>query len=299
MTHHPTEQLSHPHHTRPGHGPAPEHNTGLAEILDLDATLGAPVLASALDAASIALGAEPVTVVDLGAGTGTGTLAIAARFPRARVHSIEASQAMLDRLGAAVLSAGIGDRVEPQLLDLDGDWPVALPRAVDLAWASLSLHHVTDPARLLDQTLQLLRPGGVLVVIEMAGAATYLPDDLGTGRADLGELLGTSLSALGYPVTPDWTDALSTAGFTRVQRHEVDFEASARTRDGARYLALQLAMNRQHLAPDWPADDVRALEKAIDALEAGTSALELSSGRVIWTAVRPADVASAEAGVAR
>jgi SAM-dependent methyltransferase len=282
-----TEQLSHSHHGRPGHGPAPEHNIGLAEILDLDATLGAPVLASALDAASIALGAEPAVVIDLGAGTGTGTLALAARFPHARVHSVEASPAMLARLAAAAAEAGVGDRVEPWLLDLDGDWTQELPQAADLAWASLSLHHVSDPARVLAQTLHLLRPGGVLVVIEMAGATRYTPGDLGSGRVGLGDLLGASLSALGYPVTPDWTDALSAAGFTRVQRHETGFAASARTGDGARYLALQLTLNREHLASGWSAHDLQALDTVIAALHAGASELELTSGRVIWTAVRP------------
>ena len=193
-THTPAQQAR---HNRPGHGPAPEHDSGLAELLDLDAALGAPVLAAALDAASVALATPPRRIVDLGAGTGTGTVALATRFTDARVHGLDASPAMLGRLRDAAASAGVADRVDAHLVDLDGDWPAALPGSVDLAWAALSLHHVTDPERVLHQVFGALRPGGVLIVTEMTGATTYNPADLGTGSANLGERLVTALAAHG------------------------------------------------------------------------------------------------------
>lgn len=273
----------HGQHSRPGHGPAPERDTGLAELLDLDAALGAPVLAVALDAASTALGAAPRSIVDLGAGTGTGTLALATRFPDARIHSLDASPGMLDRLRAAATAAQVADRVETHLVDLDGDWPAVLPSAADLAWAALSLHHVTDPAHVLRQAFGALRPGGVLVVTEMTGVTTYDPADLATGRDGL--LVGV-LAAHGYPVTAEWTAALSAAGFAPVERREAAFTASARTTDGARYLALQLTFNRARLAQDLPAEDLAALDAAIAALEAETSKIALAFGRALWIAVR-------------
>ncbi|MET4783486.1 methyltransferase domain-containing protein [Glaciihabitans sp. UYNi722] len=82
----------------PGHGPAPEHDAGLAEFFDLDAALSAPVLVAALNAASDALGTEPRVVVDLGAGTGMKTLALATRFPDAQIHGLDSSPTMLARL---------------------------------------------------------------------------------------------------------------------------------------------------------------------------------------------------------
>lgn len=279
----------HSHQDRPGHGPAPEHDTGLAELLDLDATLGAPVLAEALDAAFLALGSAPHRVLDLGAGTGTGTRALAARFPGARIDSLDASSAMLDRLGVAATAAGIADRVQPHLVDLDGNWPAVLSGPVDLAWAALSLHHVTDPAQLLDQVFGALRPGGVLVVIEMAGAPTYRPGDLGTGRGGLGARLVGALAAHGYPVTGEWTTALAAAGFAPVQRLELSFPASADTTDGARYLALELGRHLSRLTEDLAAEDLTALEAAIATLEGGTSELTVTSGRIVWIAVRPGD----------
>ena len=278
---------NHSHHERPGHGPALGDDTDLAEFLNLDGVLGAPVLAAALNAAADALGTAPRTVVDLGAGTGTGTLALAAQFQKAQIHSLDASPLMLDRLAAAALTAGVDDRIETHVVDLDGDWPAVLPHEADLAWAALSLHHVTDPARVLSQTFEALRLGGVLVVTEVAGVTTYDPADLGTGRVGLGERIVGALAAHGYPVTADWTIALAEAGFAPVERHASTFTASARTTDGARYLALQLTMSRARLTEDLSADDLTALDAVITALVAGTSEVVMTSGRFSWIAVRP------------
>jgi SAM-dependent methyltransferase len=280
-----------PHHShpdRPGHGPAPANNAEFAEILDLDAALGAGVLSQAMDAASHALGTEPSVIVDLGAGTGTGTLALVRRFPDSRVHSIDASPGMLDRLHRAAAVAGVAARVDAHPTDLDGDWPAVVPAGVDLAWAALSLHHVSDPDRVLRQAFHTLRPGGVLVVIEMTGATSYEPADLGTHRAGLGERIVSALAAHGYPVTADWTAALGSAGFAPVSRVEADLTASAGTTEGARYLGLQFALNRARLSEGLAVDDVAALDTVIEALAAGGSDLTLASGRVIWSAVRPA-----------
>jgi ubiquinone/menaquinone biosynthesis C-methylase UbiE len=310
------------HQNRPGHGPAPEHDTGLAELLDLDAVLGAPVLALALDAASGALGSEPGTIIDLGAGTGTGSLALAARFTDAHIHSLDASPAMLDRLRSAAATAGVADRVEPHLVDLDGDWPAILSGSVDLGsvdlgsvdlvWAALSLHHVTSPERVLQQVMHVLRPGGVLVVMEMTGTTTFDPDDLGTGNDNLADRLVSALTALGYPVTAEWTKELTEAGFSAVQRFDTALIASAHTVDGAHFLELNLTRNRGMLSGDEDAgphgtgsrgtgshhhgrqatddfniEDLSALDAAIANLKAGASTLEFASGRAIWVAVRP------------
>jgi len=293
MTTHADDHRQHHHHDRPhhderGHGPAPEHDTGLAELLDLDAVLGAPVLAAALDAAAAALGDAPRQVADLGAGTGTGTLALAARFPGARVHALDASPAMLDRLGAAARAAGVADRVQVHPVDLDGDWPAVLPGTLDLAWAALSLHHVSDPARVLRQALAALRPGGVLVVLEMTGEIAHEPADLGTGRDGLGPRLVRALAAQGYPVTAEWSAALTQAGFALVDRHTAAVAASAATAEGARYLALDLARSRGRLEGVLAGDDLAALDVVVAALRAGTSPLATSAGRAVWVAVRPA-----------
>jgi SAM-dependent methyltransferase len=280
-----------PHHSHPkasGHGPAPEHHAELEEILELDATLGSQVLSQAMDAAFRALDAEPRVIVDLGAGTGTGTVALARRFGDARIHSIDASAGMLDRLRSAAAAAGVTERVDAHPVDLDRDWPVAVPPQVDIVWAALSLHHVVDPVRVLGQAFDALRPGGVLVVIEMTGATHYEPADLGSGRAGLADRMVAALAARGYPVTADWTDALVSAGFAPVIRSTTRVTASAMTTEGARYLELQLALNRPMLADELTDDDLAALDVVVTDLAAAQSRIGYSSGRVIWAASRPA-----------
>ncbi|SKA99607.1 Methyltransferase domain-containing protein [Agreia bicolorata] len=266
---------------------APAHNAELEELLDLDARLGASVLSRAMDDASQALKTEPRTIVDLGAGTGTGTVALANRFSKARVHSIDASVGMLDRLREASAAAGVSENVQAHLADLDGEWIADLPEGIDLAWAALSLHHVGDPALLLRQVFHALRPGGVLVVIEMTGETTYEPADLGTERAGLGDRIVRTLAARGYPVTADWTDALDSTGFAPVNRRKASFWASADTREGSRYLELQLTFNRALLGGGMDSDDLAAVDAAMTTLRTGHSRVAVASGRAIWVAVRP------------
>lgn len=198
---------------------------------------------------------------------------------------------MLDRLTEAARATGVDDRIDTHLVDLDGDWPAVLPGGVDLAWAALSLHHVTDPDLVLRQTFTALRPGGVLVVTEFTGTMAFEPADLGTGRDDLGDRLVGVLAANGYPMTAEWTTALGSAGFAPVERTESVVTASAHTPEGARYLALPLRLNHDLFVDSLPADDIVALDAALAALEAGTSSVALTSPRAVWIAVRPGGAA--------
>lgn len=197
---------------------------------------------------------------------------------------------MLVRLRAAAAAGEVADRVETHLVNLDGDWPAVIPASIDLAWAALSLHHVTRPVQVLRQVFEVLRPGGVLIVIEPSGATTYEPADLGTGSRDLGERLAGGLPAPGYQLAAEWMTALEAAGFSLIKRLEISFNASANTIDGARYLELQMTHNRAILVDDLCADDLAAIDAAISELAAGTFELGFTSSRDVWTAVRPASV---------
>ncbi len=50
-------------------------------------------------------------------------------------------------------------------------------RPADLVWASMVVHHVADPVATLGRLGGLLRPGGMLVVVEFGGNPQVLPDD--------------------------------------------------------------------------------------------------------------------------
>jgi ubiquinone/menaquinone biosynthesis C-methylase UbiE/DNA-binding transcriptional ArsR family regulator len=104
---------------------------------------------------------DPTWVVgDLGGGTGMMSLALAPFVER--VILVDRSPEMLGRARRRL--AGV-DNVKVRAGELE-----ALPIAdgeLDLAVATLVLHHVPDPARVLAEVARVLRPGGRLIVVDM------------------------------------------------------------------------------------------------------------------------------------
>ncbi len=121
------------------------------------------------------IGSDPTSIADLGSGTGTLSLLLAALGHR--VTGLDLSPAMVDRARDKATKVGInvgfvvGDASKPQLPP--GQFDVVLARHV--LWA------MPDPADALDHWIQLLAPRGHLVLIEgfHAGGgihATFLSD---------------------------------------------------------------------------------------------------------------------------
>lgn len=209
-----------------GHGAAhePGHAAELAELLDLDAA----VLGSYLDEVAAwverRLSRVPRRVVDVGAGTGTGSMALARRFPAAELVSIDKSPVLLDRLREATREQGLGDRLRVVAADLTVAWPDV--GAADLAWAASSLHEFADPDRVLRDIHAALRPGGLLLVIELADLPRFLPDDVGLGRPGLERRCHEVLARLNWNSHPDWLPHLAKAGFEAVGQRTFQINAS-------------------------------------------------------------------------
>ena len=90
---------------------------------------------------------------------------------------------LLARLSDKARDLGVAGRVRTVEADLDRVWPTIDP--VDLVWASNSLHHLSDPDRVLADVFATIRPGGLLAVAEMESFPRFLPDDVGLGRPGL------------------------------------------------------------------------------------------------------------------
>ncbi|MFD4632874.1 class I SAM-dependent methyltransferase [Streptomyces sp. NPDC058284] len=255
--------------------PAPHPHASDADqvdILDLDADVVAQHIASIT-------GWLPVTeapghIVDLGSGTGTGTLALLDRFPDAYVTAVDASATHLARLREKARARGVDDRVRTVLADLDTDWPeldTAWPGlgAPGLVWASASMHHMADPERTLRQVRGSLAPGGLFAVVELAGFPRFLPEDAPEEAPGLEERCHAASDSHHATHVPhrgaDWGPMLTAAGFTVEDERTITVDIrNSRSRTVARYALESLRRIRDTAAATLSPADLTALDRLLD-----------------------------------
>jgi ubiquinone/menaquinone biosynthesis C-methylase UbiE len=109
----------------------------------------------------VAIGREPETWADLGAGDGTFTLALAAVLPReSTIHAIDQDISALRRIGQA--PAGIS--IVPHAGDFTVQpWPFT---ALDGVLLANSLHYVRDRAALIRDCERNMKPSARFLVVE-------------------------------------------------------------------------------------------------------------------------------------
>ncbi|MFI5930673.1 class I SAM-dependent methyltransferase [Actinoplanes sp. NPDC051494] len=280
----------HGHHS---HGHHDHAEDTYAEMLDLDAEVLHEYHAGLQDLLH-QLSGDPRRILDVGSGTGTGTLALARSFPAAEILALDVSEDLLTRLVANVRAQGIGDRVHPVRADLDAGWPTLEP--VDLAWASASMHHLADPGRVVADVLATLRPGGLFAIVEMSGFPRFLPDDLGFGRPGLEarmQALVAEQRAHDMPhMGDDWGIRLTRAGFTVEAERHVPIELTAPPRPATgRYAQAALRRLRGGLADRLDPADLATLDDLTTA--GGPRAildrddLTVRTDRSVWIGRRP------------
>ena len=282
--------MAHSHHHH--HDDAADPQDGLAEILDLDAKVFAPYLAAVTTRLADLTGDGVKHIVDIGAGTGTGTLALLERFPDARVTAVDSSPAMLARLTAAARGRGVGDRVHT----LETDAGAGLPglEDVDLVWASASMHHLDDPTRALAGIGAALRPGGLLAVLETDRMPRFLPDDAPAERPGLEARCHEALTAIRTEQMPhlgaDWGALITAAGFVveDEQTERLDLGAPLPV-DLGRYAYVVLSRIRGAVEERVDAADLAALDALLDDGPQGVRRrddLRVRSTRQLWIARR-------------
>jgi SAM-dependent methyltransferase len=286
-------ESQHAHHPHDHHGGV-EPDEAAAELLDLDAEVLHDYLTGVVEwVGELAADQPPRRILDLGSGTGTGSLALLRRFPGSQVTAVDASGPLLDHLRKKARERDVASRVRVVQADLDAGWPETGP--VDLVWASNSLHHMADPDRVLAQVLAALEPGGLLAVAEMDSFPRFLPDDLGFGRPGLearclaarDEARGEEMPYLGS----DWGPRLAEAGFAaRAKRtFAIDLQPPLPAAAG-RYALLSLRRVRSALDGRLSADDLATLDTLLDS---GGSAsilrrddLTVRTTRTVWVSRR-------------
>jgi SAM-dependent methyltransferase len=207
------------HHSPDSHGSVDSHGAageGMTDLLELDGEVLHDYWSAALDwVRDAAAESGPRRLLDLGAGTGTGAIGLARRFPAAEVIAVDVEPGSLELLRDKADGLGLGDRVHAVAANLDEGWPDL--GVLDVTWASMSLHHLADPGRVLGQVLAATRPGGLIAVAEFADQLRFLPDDLGFGRPGFEDRMASARAAAHAEVMPtlgsEWAPRLADAGW--------------------------------------------------------------------------------------
>jgi SAM-dependent methyltransferase len=230
-----TSQHTHGAHARDHAASPASPDTAMTGLLDLDGEVLHDYWSAALDwVRDAAPGPGTGRVLDLGAGTGTGALGLAGRFPRAEVIALDIEPGSLARLRDKAAALGLSGRVRAVAADLDAGWPDL--GVLDLTWASMSLHHLADPGRVLADALAATRQGGLIAVAEFAEPLRFLPRDLGVGKPGFEERLADRLGRAHAEALPTlgsaWAPRLAEAGWEVAGEREfpIDLDPPAHPR---------------------------------------------------------------------
>ncbi|NJD51954.1 MAG: class I SAM-dependent methyltransferase [Candidatus Methanoperedens sp.] len=138
-------------------------------------------------------------VLDVGAGSGYFSLAIAGRLTSGKVICLDLSEEMLHRLVSVADKKWLGDRI--QILKGEASSIKLSDGFVDLVVSNGVFHELSEPGSCLKEMIRVLKPGGWLIVTDFrntrigkrTGAAhnreAHGPlsvDELGTLFADAG-----------------------------------------------------------------------------------------------------------------
>lgn len=147
-----------------------------------------------------------MVVADVGAGTGLYTLDLArAVGPTGRVLAVDIIPHFLRHVGDQARRAGL---TNVSLVQASADALGLEPASVDLVYLCDVYHHLERPAATLAAIRAALRPGGALVLVDLAREPGTSPAwILDHVRADRAQVLA-ELTAAGFTLVADHTGAL-------------------------------------------------------------------------------------------
>ncbi|WFE62815.1 class I SAM-dependent methyltransferase [Micromonospora sp. WMMD714] len=225
--------------------------------------------------------AERPRVVDLGAGSGTASLALARQLPGATVTAVDQSPEMLAHLRARADAAGLADRIRTVDADLDRPWPDLGP--VEVIFAAASMHHLADPAAAVASAFRALRPGGLLVIVELESFPRFLT---GTPDEEL-ESRGHAEAAkrrheAGMHMHEPWGHRMEQVGFTAVIERHFDIDLRPPLSAAAiRYAQVCLGRMRHGLQERLSPRELAALDELVESLP-GRPDLSVRAERTVW-----------------
>lgn len=161
--------------------------------------------------------AAPLTVADIGCGTGAATLALARLLPRAQITAVDFLAPFLAKLQQRGEAAGVADRVVPLQASMS-ELPFA-DAQFDLLWSEGAIYNMGFENGVKGWR-RFLKPGGVLVASELTWTTATRPPELqafwdaaypevATAADKMAVLERHGYSPQGYFVLPEtcWRDA--------------------------------------------------------------------------------------------
>lgn len=148
-----------------------------------------------------------VVVLDVGAGSGYFSLAIAERLPGGQVICLDLSQEMLRRLKRVASKKELGDRI--QTLHGEASSIKLADGSVDLVVSNGVFHELLKPEAVLREMIRILRPYGWIVVTDFRDTrigkrigASHRDEDHGPFGVDELESLFVKMGLTDVKVSP-------------------------------------------------------------------------------------------------
>lgn len=161
--------------------------------------------------------AAPLTVADIGCGTGAATLALARLLPQARITAVDFLPPFLAKLRQRCEAAGVADQVSPLAASMS-ELPFA-DAQFDLLWSEGAIYNMGFENGVKNWR-RFLKPGGALVASELTWTTDTRPPELqafwdaaypevATAADKIRVLERHGYSPLGHFVLPEtcWRDA--------------------------------------------------------------------------------------------
>jgi ubiquinone/menaquinone biosynthesis C-methylase UbiE len=102
---------------------------------------------------------EPITLLDLGAGTAQIPIELCRRAPQLRVVAVDAAEHMLVLAKENVGVAGLAERIE--LVHADAKRLPFPDASFDAVISNSILHHIPEPREVIAEAVRIITPGGL------------------------------------------------------------------------------------------------------------------------------------------
>jgi SAM-dependent methyltransferase len=212
-------------------------------------------------------------ILDIGSGPGVLTALLAEAFPYAEVVAVDATEPLLERTRTRAERAGLGDRIRTHHAELP--YGIKELAEADLIWAGNSVHHIGDQGAALGGFARLLRPGGMLAVVEGGLPSRHLPRDIGIGRPGLESRIGAAVGEWFIRMraelpgakdeVEDWRALLGAAGLAPSGTRSFLLDIPAPVPQAVReQLVSAFAWQRKFLDGLLSAEDVAVFDRLLD-----------------------------------